>query len=637
MKNANYSNTRSSSRSLELRSRRESLRSSSTRKPKASQRVSSIRTSEDDAQLVLSSRCRCESCQLRFQSAAYQLERERIAANRRNVLKEIDDSFDDMISDLEQLVRFQSISVEPEKLLESCKALDWMANRLTDLKFKTYDYPIENNPANCFAVPHQKVLFARYFSSPSKNTLLIYGHLDVLPVQTDCWISDPFKMIAKDNLLYGRGVTSGKGMIVGWLQAIECWLKVHSDLPINIKFIVDMLHEVGSTGLQVHITAKNDFFMDVDFMVLDVNSWVNNVNPIVPCSLTGWAHFGVEVRGANKNLESGLASGLVYEPMIDLCHLMNGLVNDEHEIQIPGIEINMKRLSTVEWHLLESADFRTYEYREDLYVRRLRFEENKVEFLQNRWCKPTLTMHGVEGADSHPGWRRILPMKVMGKFSIKLVPDQEVKHVFNLVKDHMRFLKTELGVKTQLNVHLLDGIDPLSWATDSRLIKAVCRAVEFVYETDVITTQAIPVCLPIANVLQKLINKPIILLPYSKRIDKHHTENESIESLNVLRHTKTCAALFAELSMLRPKCKCNVLYQYCNLRGVQEMLDTERNVDINDVNVEKKWYQFKQKAASSDAHPTRSRARSTTYSLKKYLLLPFRCKRKIKKRRNQST
>ncbi|XP_017856857.1 PREDICTED: cytosolic non-specific dipeptidase-like [Drosophila arizonae] len=637
MKNTATRNTRSSSRSLDLRSRRESARSSSSRKPKAPQRTSFSRASEDDAQFVPPSKCRCESCQLRTPSAAYQLERDRIVASRRNVLKEIDQSIDDMISDLEQLVKFQSISVEPEKLLESCKALDWMANRLTDLKFKTYDYPIADNPSNCFADPHQKVLFARYFSSPSKNTLLIYGHLDVLPVQIDCWISDPFKLIAKDNLLYGRGVTSGKGMIVGWLQAIECWLKVHNDLPINIKFIVDMLHEVGSTGLQTHITAKSDFFVDVDFVVFDVNSWVNNINPIVPCSLTGWAHFGVEVRGANKNLESGLASGLVYEPMIDLCHLMNGLVNDEHEIQIPGIEINTKRLSTAEWHLLESAEFRTYEYREDLFVRRLRFEDNKVEFLQNRWCKPTLTMHGVVGADSHPGCRRILPMKVIGKFSIKLVPDQEVKHVFNLVKDHMRFLKVELNVSTQLNVHLLDGIDPLSWTTDSKLIKAVCRAVESVYERDVITTHAIPICLPIANVLQKLVNKPIILLPYSKRIDKHHHENESIESLNVSRHTKTCAALFAELSTLRPKCKCNVLYQYCNLRGVQEILDAERNVDLNEVAVEKKWYQFTQKAASSDDHPTRSRARSTTYTLKKYLLLPFRCKRKIKRRHTQST
>ncbi|XP_023170454.2 cytosolic non-specific dipeptidase-like [Drosophila hydei] len=592
---------------------------------------SSSRSIDDESLFVPPSKCRCEKCPLHHISKPVQSERDRIFSNKQSVLKAIENSIDDVTSDLEQLVMFQSVSVEPSMLLESCKAIEWISSRLAELKFKTYEYPIPDNPANCFVDPHQKVVFAKYFSSPTKKTLLIYGHLDVLPVKADCWLSDPFRLVVKDNMFYGRGVTSGKGMLVGWLQAIECWLKIHGDLPLNIKFIVDMLHEVGSTGLQDYITSRSEFFLDVDYMVFDVNSWLNNAQPVVACSLAGWAYFGIEVRGANKNLESGLASGLVFEPMVDLCHFMNNLVNAEHEIQIPGIESNVKRLTTPEWHLLESAEFRTYEYREDLFVRRLRYEDNKVELLQNRWCKPTLSMHGVEGADVHPGCRQILPMKVMGKFSIKLVPDQELSQVIDSVKDFLLSLKAEQNVNTLLNVHLLDGIDPCSWAQDSKLMKVVCRALESVYESEPITTSAIPICLPIANVLQKLINKPVILMPYSRRTDKHHNENERIESLSVMRHAKACSTLFVELSSLRSKCKCNIIQQYCNLRGVQEILDAGRiSVDKNEG--ANRW-KFLNKLRNAESDSPKSKSRN---SFKKFLSSTFGCAKKPKKRSTKS-
>ncbi|XP_064539524.1 cytosolic non-specific dipeptidase-like [Drosophila montana] len=590
----------------------------------------SMRATDEDLNFEPPTKCHCQHCQMRHPTQQMIDERERLDNNEPDVLRAIDDQVDDLIQDLAKMVKFKSVSVEPKFLVESCMALDWIANRLAHLKFRIYEHQIPDDPANCFREPHQKVLFARYFSSPTKPTLLIYGHLDVLPAKPECWLNDPFEMILKDGLVYGRGVTSGKGMLVGWIHAIECWLQVHEDLPINVKFIVDMLHEVGSTGLQDYVRARSDFFVDIDYMVFDVNSWLNNDRPVISCSLTGWAYFGVELRGANKSLEGGLAGGLVFEPMIDMCHVMNRLVNDEHEIEIPRIENNVRRLSTPEWHLLETADFSSYEYREELFVRRLRHDANKVELLQKRWCKPSLTMHGIEGADSRPGCSRILPMKVLGKFSIRLVPDQEVDQVHIAVKEYLLHLSNELALGTTISVHLIDYMEPTSWSMESKLMKALMRAVGEVYQKDPIATQGIPICLPIANVLGKLIRKPIILMPFYKRRDRHHQENESIEEDNLMRHTKTCARLLYELSFLRTKCKCDLINKYCNLRGVKEKLDADRGYDLPvppKRNLLTSFFKLKHKDQPA---PKKAPKRK---SLKKFLCLPFSFKKPNKRKR----
>lgn len=41
----------------------------------------------------------------------------------------------------------------------------------------------------------------------------------------------------------------------------------------------------------------------------------------------------------------------------------------------------------------------------------------------HRWRYPSLSLHGIEGAFSGSGCKTVIPRKVVGKFSIRLVPD----------------------------------------------------------------------------------------------------------------------------------------------------------------------------------------------------------------------
>lgn len=61
----------------------------------------------------------------------------------------------------------------------------------------------------------------------------------------------------------------------------------------------------------------------------------------------------------------------------------------------------------------------------------------QVKTLMHRWRFPSLSLHGIQGAFSEPGAKTVIPRKVSGKFSIRLVPDQTPDKVNQLVNDYL--------------------------------------------------------------------------------------------------------------------------------------------------------------------------------------------------------
>lgn len=56
----------------------------------------------------------------------------------------------------------------------------------------------------------------------------------------------------------------------------------------------------------------------------------------------------------------------------------------------------------------------------------------------SNWRYPSLSIHGIEGAFSGPGFKTVIPRKVTGKFSIRLVPNQIPSRITEIVKDYVQ-------------------------------------------------------------------------------------------------------------------------------------------------------------------------------------------------------
>ena len=63
--------------------------------------------------------------------------------------------------------------------------------------------------------------------------------------------------------------------------------------------------------------------------------------------------------------------------------------------------------------------------------------DNKVDTLMHKWRYPSLSVHGVQGAFDGTGAKTVIPRKVIGKFSIRLVPDQDPIEIERLVVKYL--------------------------------------------------------------------------------------------------------------------------------------------------------------------------------------------------------
>ena len=82
---------------------------------------------------------------------------------------------------------------------------------------------------------------------PAKRSLLLTGHMDVVPASADDWSGDPFELRRENDRLIGRGTADMKGALAAKLVAAEAFLNEYDDTgEVILAFVVD--EEVGGMG-----------------------------------------------------------------------------------------------------------------------------------------------------------------------------------------------------------------------------------------------------------------------------------------------------------------------------------------------------------------------------------------------------
>jgi len=83
--------------------------------------------------------------------------------------------------------------------------------------------------------------------------VVLSGHTDVVPVEGQPWSSDPFTMIERDGLLYGRGTADMKGFLAIALALVPEMAAAGLKRPIHLALSYD--EEVGCRGAPSMIAA----------------------------------------------------------------------------------------------------------------------------------------------------------------------------------------------------------------------------------------------------------------------------------------------------------------------------------------------------------------------------------------------
>ncbi|KAI2652970.1 Cytosolic non-specific dipeptidase [Labeo rohita] len=440
------------------------------------------------------------------------------------LFKYVDEHQDEYVERLAQWVAVQSVSAWPEKRGEIKKMMEMAAKDIERL-----GGTVEIVDIGMQKIPLPPIVLGRLGSDPGKKTVCIYGHLDVQPANIeDGWDSPPFTLVEKDGKMYGRGSTDDKGPVLAWFNIIEAYQKIGQDLPINIKFCFEGMEESGSEGLDDLVFSRKDtFFKDVDYVCISDNYWLGKTKPCITYGLRGICYFFVEVECCDKDLHSGVFGGSVHEAMTDLIALMGSLVDNKGKIKVPGIYDHVAKLTDEEMKLYEKIEFDLEEYGKDVGADKL-LHDTKEQILMHRWRYPSLSLHGIEGAFYEAGAKTVIPRKVNGKFSIRLVPDMDPKVVEKQVITHVENKFAELQSPNKLKVYMGHGAK--AWPDLTREGGSI----------------------PVTLTFQEATGQNVMLLPVGSSDDGAHSQNEKLNRSNYIQGTKMLGAYFYE-----PQERCN--------------------------------------------------------------------------------
>lgn len=387
------------------------------------------------------------------------------------------------------------------------------------------------------------VVFGRYGSDSKKRTILVYGHYDVQPaLKEDGWATEPFKLtIDEKGRMFGRGSTDDKGPVLGWVNAIEAHQKASLDFPVNLLMCFEGMEEYGSEGLEDLINAEaKKFFKDADAVCISDNYWLGTEKPCLTYGLRGCNYYSIEISGPGQDLHSGVFGGTAHEPMTDLVKVMASLVDVNGNILIPGIDELVAPLTDEEKALYGPIAFTMDNLYESLGSK-TSIHEDKERTLMGRWRYPSLSLHGIEGAFSAPGAKTVIPAKVVGKFSIRTVPNMEPQAVTKLVEDYVNKVFKSLNSKNTCHVSLQhDGrwwiASPKHWN-----FTAAGKAVEHVWGVKPDLTRE-GGSIPITLTFEQATGKNVLLLPMGSSTDAAHSINEKLDRRNYIEGVKLLGA-----------------------------------------------------------------------------------------------
>ncbi|KAK4213572.1 hypothetical protein QBC37DRAFT_171581 [Rhypophila decipiens] len=455
--------------------------------------------------------------------------------------EQVDSLSDHFIERLRQAVAIPSISSEAARRPDVVRMGHFLADELKKLGASVELRELGPQPGTDLTLP--PCVLARYGNDKNKRTILVYGHYDVQPAEkSDGWDTEPFELTVKeDGRMLGRGSTDDKGPVLGWLNAIEAHQKAGIDFPVNLLMCFEGMEEYGSEGLDDLINEEGKkYFADADAVCISDNYWLGTEKPCLTYGLRGCNYYSVEVSGPGADLHSGVFGGTAQEPMTDLVRILASLVDTDGKIQIKGIMEQVAPVTKEEETLYDGIAFTMETLQESLGSKTTIFEDKKAT-LMARWRYPSLSVHGVEGAFSAPGAKTVIPAKVIGKFSIRTVPDMDIDKTNEAVYKHVNdFFKT-LNSKNTMKVYAQHTgkwwvASPNHWN-----FSAAAKATERVWGVKPDFTRE-GGSIPVTLTFEQATGKNVLLLPMGSSTDGAHSINEKLDKKNYIEGIKLLGA-----------------------------------------------------------------------------------------------
>jgi acetylornithine deacetylase/succinyl-diaminopimelate desuccinylase-like protein len=335
--------------------------------------------------------------------------------------------------DLEDLVRIESVSADPERASEVRRSAEAVARLLE----------AEGCTARIASAGGGPAVIARKGGPEGAPTVLLYAHHDVQPENDHAdWDSPPFEATERGGRLYGRGAADDKAGIVTHLAALRIF---GDELPVNLVFFIEGEEEIGGETFHILLEENlDDLHADV-IVIADSGNWDIGV-PALTTSLRGLVRLDVEVRTLTHAVHSGMWGGLVPDALMTLARLISTLHDDRGNVAVAGL------------HSGAAADV-------DYPESRLRAESGAnpgIEWIgegpvvERLWTRPSLSITGLD-APKVAGSSNTLVPTARCRISMRIAPGDTSANALDCLRAH---LEKHVPWGAELTTEVVDTGEP---------------------------------------------------------------------------------------------------------------------------------------------------------------------------------
>jgi acetylornithine deacetylase/succinyl-diaminopimelate desuccinylase-like protein len=429
------------------------------------------------------------------------------------------------LAELQQFLRFRSISSQPGRRADAMQCATWLARHLKAIGLpRVRVVPTRGNP----------IVFASKFRGRDYPTILIYGHYDVLPGEPlHEWRTPPFEPTLIGNKLFARGTSDDKGQLFIHIKAVESYLSAEGALPVNVKFLFEGGEEVGSPNLDSFI-RRNRRILAADAAVISDTRMIAPNRPAISYAQRGGLRVELEIKGSDHDLHSGNFGGAVLNPAQALSEMIAKLHDAHGRVAIPGFYKDVRNWGEMERGFMARNGRSNEEILANAGVHRGWGEEGFSAY-ERTTIRPALTINGITSGHQGKGAKSIIPSRAIAKLSFRLVPDQKPERVARLFRDYINKIKPR---QVQCAVKFFSPIAPAILNRKHPAILAAVGAYERSFGSRPVFIRS-GGSIPVVKTFQKQLGIPVVLMGFGLPEDNIHAPNENLDLTNFTKGIET--------------------------------------------------------------------------------------------------
>jgi acetylornithine deacetylase/succinyl-diaminopimelate desuccinylase-like protein len=453
------------------------------------------------------------------------------------VLERIDRDIAQNVSRLFDFLKIQSVSTDPAYKEHCFAAANHIALDLKSIGFETQIRPTHGHP----------VVVGRAPNGPGPR-VLFYGHYDVQPVDPlDLWHSPPFSPRIEElpggrKIIVARGACDDKGQLMTFVEACRAFRAVTGKLPLPITMMIEGEEECGSKNLFAFVRDNAEEFKLDMALVCDTGMW-NAQTPAVTTSLRGLVYEAVRLRGADRDLHSGLFGGAALNPIRVLTKILAGMHDDQGHITIPGFYEGVSELPADIKADLTNLKLTPEEFLDQVGLSVPAGEKGRM-LIEQISTRPTAEINGIIGGYTGEGAKTVIPAEASAKVSFRLVGNQDPAKIGDAFR---AFVRERLPPDCSAEFENFACSPAIQLPFDNPALAKACAALRAEWGTKAVIVGA-GGSIPIVGDFKRVLGMDSLLIGFALDDDRVHSPNEKYDLTSFHKGTRSWARILAALA-----------------------------------------------------------------------------------------